>query len=213
MVAKDDLDDLRRLSPRERLTRLREIEKKNKEEIEKAQQLMRESEREIEIQDELKDIPIPQVKAVDIQSLFTPEEKEVFRMKRFAHGPPTQEEEPAIRQKEKSLEEAVAEEAAQRELKAPPQYGAALEEAKELVSTLTDAYGTIKDLVGKAYEGKLSEEDAERLRSYAEAANKLYASGFRPEEDLTEVVHETERLLYAAKKQLKGESTLRTDYL
>lgn len=211
MVAKD-LEDLKKLSPRERLRKLRELQKKNKEEIEKAQDMMRESEREIEIEEGLKDIPIPQVKAVDVQSLFSPEEKEVFRMKRFAHKAPNLIEEEAQVQ-EQSLEETVAEEAEQREITTGPHYGAALDEAKELMNTLVNAYGAIKELANGAEQGTLSADNAARLASYAEAAQQVYQAGVEPTEELHKVVHETERLLYTAQKQLKGESGLREDYI
>lgn len=208
----DKLDDIKRLSPRERLEKLRDLQKKNKKEIEQAQELMKESEREIEIEEELKDIPIPQVKAVDVQQLFTPEEKEVFRMKRFVHETPQLEDEQTVLE-EKSLEETIAEEAEQRDLQAPPQYGAALDEAKQLMDTLTNAYGTIKDLSGQFQQGTLSQEDTTRLEAYAEAAHKLYESGFKPEQDMQAVINEADRLLYATIKQSKGESGLREDYI
>ncbi len=188
MVDKDDLDELRRLGPRERLRKLRDIEQKNKDEIEKAQKLMRESEVEIARLDELSEIPVPEAREVDVRKLFAPEEK-------------------------KTLEHAVAEEAEQRGIELPKQYESALEEAKQLVDTLSQAYGAIKEMVGEAYQGTLSQENAARLESYKEAAEKaaelLYAAGVKPGEDPMKVVDATDELIYTAMKQLKGESTLR----
>lgn len=186
MVAGDDLEKIKKLPPRERLTKLRELEEKNKQEIEKAHKLMKDSEQQIKFEENLKDVEIPEIKQVNIQELFTDES---------------------------SLEEAVEKEAAERNIDAKPQYDSALDEAKQLADTLMNAYGAIKELVNDAYQGNLSQSDAERLASYSEAAEQLYHSGFKPEGDMQAVMGEADRLLYAAKKQLKGESTLRQEYI
>ena len=78
-----DLKEIKKLSPEERIKRLKKIEEENKKEINEAEKLIKDSIREINIQEEIKDLPIPQVKAVDIESLFSPEEKEVFAAKRY----------------------------------------------------------------------------------------------------------------------------------
>ena len=102
----EEIDELKKLSPKERIERLKELQEKNKEEIEKAQTLLKQAEEEAEIEEELKDIPIPQLKAVDIGELFTPEERELFKAKRFvAEKPKAAEEAP---EKEGELE-AIAE--------------------------------------------------------------------------------------------------------
>lgn len=214
MVAKDDLDDLKRLSPRERLIRLRELEEKRKQEITRAQEMMKESEREIEFEEGLKGVPIPQVKAVDIHSLFTPEEKEVFKVRRYAHETPRLEEE-VPQKREVSLEEAVEEEAAQREITAAPQYGASLEEARQLVDTITSAYqsGAFKEIAGEVYSTGLSEKQAQELRERVENYEKaLYAiqqAGVEPPEEFMGAKYEIEKLRDVAEKQLRGFSGLR----
>lgn len=81
MVAK--LNEIKKLSPEERIKKLKGVKEKNKKEINEAEKLIRDSIREINIQEEIKDLPIPQIKAVDIESLFSPEEKEVFAAKRY----------------------------------------------------------------------------------------------------------------------------------
>ena len=164
---------------------LRELEEKSKQEIEKAQKMMKASEYEIQIEEDLKDVEIPEAKQVNVQDLFSDES---------------------------SLEEAVQQEAAERDINAEPQYDTSLDEAKQLADTLMNSYGVIKELV--ANQGNLSESDAERLASYSEAAEKLYESGFKPEEqDMQNVVGEADRLLYEAKKQSRGESSLRQEYI
>ena len=114
MADKDNLKELKRLSPKERIEKLKELQKKDKEEIEKAQKLLQEAEDEEESkQKELERIPIPQLRAVDIDALFSPEEKELFSTKRFVTETRKEEkpEEARRRPEEKAELERIAEEA------------------------------------------------------------------------------------------------------
>ena len=80
----EDVETVKNLTVEERIEKLKEIEKKNKEEIKKAQNMLRESEEELEEKEKEKaDIPIPQLRSVDIGGLFTEEEKQIFKTKRF----------------------------------------------------------------------------------------------------------------------------------
>ena len=79
----EDIKKLKGVSPKERIEKLKALQEKNKKEIEEAQELLKQAEEESNIEDELRDIPIPQLKAVDINELFSPEEKELFKSKRF----------------------------------------------------------------------------------------------------------------------------------
>ncbi len=81
MVTK--LNGIKKLSPEERIKRLKKIEEENKKEINEAEKIIKDSIREIDVKEKIKDLPIPQIKAVDIESLFSPEEKEVFAAKRY----------------------------------------------------------------------------------------------------------------------------------
>jgi hypothetical protein len=101
----EEIDELKKLSPKERIKKLKELQEKNKEEIEKAQKLAKEAEEQAEVEDELREVPIPQLKAVNIEELFTPEERELFKAKRFAASAAKVEDE---KPKEKVLE-AIAE--------------------------------------------------------------------------------------------------------
>ena len=111
MPKKTELDELRNLSPQERIKKLKELQKKDREEIEKAQKLILESEEDIEREEEIKKMPIPQLQAVDIGSLFTPEERELFKAKRFIEAvkPEAEKEKPKARPEERALEEVAAE--------------------------------------------------------------------------------------------------------
>ena len=78
-----NLKDIKKLSPEERIKKLKKIEKENKKEIDEAEKIIKDSIREINVKEEIRDLPIPQIKAIDIESLFAPEEKEVFAAKRY----------------------------------------------------------------------------------------------------------------------------------
>ena len=101
-----ELDELKNLSPQERIKRLKKLQEKNKEEIEQAQKMLTQAEDEAQIEQELKEIPIPQLKAVDIGQLFSPEEKELFKAKRGISTKPKEEKEE--KSKKTELEEIAA---------------------------------------------------------------------------------------------------------
>jgi len=112
MAEEDILKELKKLSPKERAEKLKELQKKDKEEIEQAQKLLQETEEEIGRQEELKKIPIPQLKSVDIDALFSPEEKELFKAKRFITEPRRAEKPEKTKPREERAElERIAEEA------------------------------------------------------------------------------------------------------
>jgi len=107
-MAQNDLEDAKRLSPDERIRRLREIAKRNEEEIKKAQDLIKESEEELEEEEKSKrKIPIPQMRAVDVGTLFGKgtQEELMFRTKRFAEPRAREEEEETKAPLEKTVQE------------------------------------------------------------------------------------------------------------
>jgi hypothetical protein len=67
-------DDIAKLSPQERIKKLKELEEKSKKEIEKAQKLIRESEQEIAIEEKVRQVRIPQDQEIDVTKLFRREE-------------------------------------------------------------------------------------------------------------------------------------------
>lgn len=83
MAEQKEIDSLKKLSPKDRIKKLKELQQKNKEEIEQAQKMLLQAEDEASVEDQLREIPIPQLKAVDIGELFSPEEQELFKAKRF----------------------------------------------------------------------------------------------------------------------------------
>ncbi len=105
-----DIKELRKLPPEERIKKLKDLEEERKKEIEEAQQLIRESNVEIEDEEEKRrQIPIPQLRTIDIDHLFTREEKELFKVKRFISE--IRKEDEADEGEERPLEETVAHEA------------------------------------------------------------------------------------------------------
>ena len=110
-MPKQDIEELKKLSPEERIRKLKKLQEKDKEEIEKAQNLIQESEDQLEKQEQTKKIPIPQLKAVNIDALFSPEEKELFKAKRFVAEKRKELEESLIPEKKPAELEQIAEQA------------------------------------------------------------------------------------------------------
>jgi len=148
-MAKKDLEKLKRLSPRERIEKLKEIQEKDKKEIEKAQELIRESEEQADLEEQTKEIPIPQLKAVDIGALFSPEEKDLFKAKRFISERPSKEPEAEELPPEiKALEEVAAEapRLTEEERSAQTEYLTSLSQrpAEELHERVRNIYNSVK---------------------------------------------------------------------
>lgn len=192
-------DELKKLSPERRLQVLKELEEKSRKEIEEARKLMVESEREIEIKEEIeRDMPVPQLAAVDVDSLFTPEEKELFRTKRFVGVKKTEEEDDArgkIRrvlgsaeddrwaQRRGALEEVLDKEKdvkQMQEAEHQSQYGAKLDSIKDRVYQLQNMAETDPGRFVK-YEMKYKEElemmgrEMERIRENYKTAGDVIA--------------------------------------
>ena len=121
----ESVDELKRLSPQERIKRLKELEEERKKEIEQAEELIKETVREIADAEEKKRIPIPQARATDLSALGTAEEKQIVATHHLlaaetATAAPVA---PTALPQQKSLEEVAAEEGltAQQQAKQQPQ--------------------------------------------------------------------------------------------
>ena len=167
-----ELDDLKKLSPGERIRRLKELEEARKKEIEEAEKMITESEKEITIIEELKQVPIPEVKAPDISHLFgSPDEKAIFKNRRFIDDT---EEEPSPAQKPKSaLEETVEQEGPKHQIvEKLRMYGELLESRgirpDKAVAALAEAYAGVKhvreELEGGMRYDELPTEEKSLLR-------------------------------------------------
>ncbi|MBI2142864.1 hypothetical protein HYU20_00795 [Candidatus Woesearchaeota archaeon] len=107
------VDELKKLSPDERIKRLKELEEERKKEIEEAEELIKETAQELADAEEKKKIPIPQARATDLSSaLTTAEEKQFVATHHLVTAEaPTQPPQQPQPQQQRSLEEVATEEA------------------------------------------------------------------------------------------------------
>lgn len=199
-MADVDIEGLKKLSPEQRLRALKALEEKSRKEIEEARKLMAESEREIEVEEEHKrDMPIPQLASVDIDSLFTQEEKEMFKAKRFVGESRAEEETKAAKEvrEETPLEDrraaermGVLEEVLGRE-KAPElgmeeahQYGARLEMIRDRVYELQNMTNDDPNRFMK-YEQEYKEELEEMKKEWEDIHQKYKTAGQAVAEEAT----------------------------
>ncbi len=106
------VDDIKKLSPAERIKRLKELEEARKKEIEEAEQLIRETALEMAEAEEKRHIPIPEARATDLSTLDTAEEKQIVSTHHFlatAEAGADAQQQPG-KQKPKSLEEMAGDE-------------------------------------------------------------------------------------------------------
>jgi len=149
-MANDELEELKSLSPQERIRKLKEIEERDKKEIEKAQRLIKESVAEIEEgQREKAKIPIPQLKSVDISNLFTQEEKDLFKAKRYA-GEKKKEVAKEVSPAEKPLEQTLFEATprlSEEQVEEQRQYQIQLSQqpTTEIYQRMSDIYAEVKE--------------------------------------------------------------------
>ncbi|MBI2545820.1 hypothetical protein HYV81_01430 [Candidatus Woesearchaeota archaeon] len=147
IVAK--LKELMYLPPEERLKRLREIEERNKKEIEEAHKLMQESEAElVEEEKEKEQLPIPQLKAVDFDTLVSEEERRIFATKRQVSARKKDDEDEKPKRAEKKLEETLGSEPTRLspvELEAHRQY-----QTRLATAPIRDLYSMASQLIEEA---------------------------------------------------------------
>ena len=70
MVDKKELEEIRKLPPKERLKRLKQLEEKRKKEEEEARKIINESLKEIKLDEMLKEIEVPEQEKVEIDRIF-----------------------------------------------------------------------------------------------------------------------------------------------
>lgn len=69
-MAKLDKNELQKMTPSERIKRLKELEEENKQEIEEAEDLIQKTEADITREKISESVKVPETKPVDIESLF-----------------------------------------------------------------------------------------------------------------------------------------------
>ena len=89
-MVKLDKEELAKLSPTQRIKRLKEIEEDSKKDIAEAEDLIRRSESEIETAESEKKIAVPESRKVDISDLFGPEPSQLEAKAKEAKKEPSQ---------------------------------------------------------------------------------------------------------------------------
>jgi hypothetical protein len=196
----DEIDDTKKLSVEERIKKLKEIERKNKEEIQKAQELIKQSEFELEEKEKEKaSTPIPQLKAVDIGELFTEEEKQLFKTKRFEEKP---------KNKKEALEDTVAVE----EKKLTPEQ---IEQAQHQYRTqlskkpVDELYSRIKNIYQNVQSsGIMSSDQIKQIDNIEYALDKkkqdIESGEYNPSEYAANKLVSTQQIGEELKRKYKG---------
>ena len=209
------LKEIRNLPPEERIKRLKEIEEQNKKEIEAAHKLLQESQDEIEEEEKEKErIPIPQVRAVDIDMLVSEEERRIFATKRYVDVKKKPDEENKEKKQlsfDKNLEEALSEEPGVRlsrsQLEEHKQYQARLAEmpSRDLYQMAGQLMSEVKQRLDER--GYLSSQQMQEIETKARdiAYAALYQSkssgthemykGSRPSEDIRKTADITTNIM------------------
>jgi len=200
MAEKEDIDDLKNLTVEDRIRKLKELEKKKKEEILKAQDLLKESEDELEDKERQKrQIPIPQLKAVDVTHLFSEEEKQIFNTKRFSQEKPKKEE-------EKPLEETIlAEQEKKPEVMnlADQEYRIQLskEPTKQLYNEIRNLYQEIQD------KGYVNPDERQKIENMQYAMNKkkedIEAGAYNASQHISQTLNKSQELADKIKNMYK----------
>ncbi|MBS3176050.1 hypothetical protein J4457_02325 [Candidatus Woesearchaeota archaeon] len=174
-------EDIQKLTPRERIEKLKKLEEEKRKEIEEARILISATEEELVAEEEQKkQIPIDQLTADTEEVLSTHEEKELFEVKRFVKTKNKKEEaEKKEEGEESTLEEEVAEARAQN-IPQQTEYQVVREERpveykiEELSrQPLTELYAEIKNMYEeRRVVGQLNEDQRGRLYELSRALDE-----------------------------------------
>jgi|GEM_PF-2458598 len=177
---------LKKLPPEKRIAFLKKLEEERKKEIELAEEMIKSTEEELKALEEFRDV-IPQLRAVDIEELFTPEEKEIFKVARFVSGRRVHEEETEERERPErsgTIEEVVAGTEAREEKRREEEfwqqvYALSRQPAEEL-------YNRARELYTAAAAGRITPEQREEAIAiqYAtrEKLEAIAEGSYQPEE-------------------------------
>lgn len=207
----EDIEDVKKLSPEERIRKLREIAKRDEEEIRKAHDMIKASEGELEEQEKSKkQIPIPQLKSVDVGTLFGrgTQEDLMFKTKRFKgtiRGEVEEEEGAVVEGGE--LEEAVAKETptqAAREEAARQQYMQQLVRAptQQLSERMMNIYEGAMD---KGYVSKAEMQEVSAINyAIGEKKEDIKAGNYAADQKVQEEILVSGNIMKALKDSYKG---------
>ncbi|GEM_PF-3356291 len=178
MPLEEELRDLRRLHPSERIKRLKELEEQKKKEIEEAEVMLKESEKEAQAEEEERtSLPVPHMKAVSPESIETIEAKLLWAAKRGVSLQQKEEEVAVPAAKEHlSLSEAVEDERVKAQEVSNVQYGEQLAESvrRQSGAAVVEAYARQKaSSAGEAYESITKQRGIEQVYQKPEARTEI----------------------------------------
>ncbi len=209
-----DAKDLERLPPAERIRALKHLEEDRRKEIKDAEEMIRKSEREIEVAETVRKIPLPQMRSIDPSTLFSKEEKRIFETHhqvRLKGGDDQVATAPISlrRQQQESLEDTVAGTPIKKDDQSSQfQYGKKLEEALHM------AYKTLTEMSQKVGDkGYVNPAEKDAIDFYKNKIEDIHdALGHHPEDQGAiglvygglEMISEMERKMGYAKQGGQG---------
>lgn len=178
MPLEEELREMRSLRPSERIKRLRALEEQKKREIEEAEVLLRESEKEQAAdEEERRSLPVPHMKAASPDTIETIEARLLWAAKRGVSLQQKEEEVAAPASKEQlSLSEAVEGEHRAGQQVAAAQYGEPLTEAvrRQSGAAVIEAYAQQKAVSPEeAYQSITGQRQIERTYQKPEARTEV----------------------------------------
>ena len=202
----EDIDNLKKLSPEERLKKLKEFSEKREKEIKEAQDLIKRSEDEINTRKKFEEkIPIPQLITDEGETLGTSEERDMFKVHRFKSN---RREEKKTKKVEETLEETV-EQAPVQSVAPAAQYvqEASMRPIHELYSELTSIYKRAQE------QGYITREDMAQVGlTYAAVIHKEESGYTAPEREKEALTERISRLQGMYKSQPKDKERQRHAY-
>lgn len=145
MPEKETIDRIMKLSPSERIKKLKDLGEQKKKEIEEAENLIKESLSEIRTEELIRDMPPPQMRGVDITKLWDEEKPKDKKLE------------------EKWLEDSVAEAKSALNEEQTRQYGMQLSKAptEDLYSRMKEIYGSVQNA---GYMNTQEQRDLENIK-------------------------------------------------
>ena len=178
-MADESIDNLKKLSALERVQKLRELEKKHKQQIEEVEKMISQSVAELEDQEfRRQKVPIPQLAADEEGTLTSEEEKRMFRTQRFMPESPARQEEenapaPQAPPGQQSLEQ-MAEEAETRERGQASQAGVSYNLATNVRQSAESIYDAAKELEERREQyGTLNQQARQQVETMQEQVERL----------------------------------------
>ena len=207
----EDIENLKKISPEERLKKLKEYSEKREKEIKEAHELIKKSEDEIDRKKKFEEkIPIPQLITDEGETLATGEEREMFKVHRFK-GERKGERKTKSQVQEETLESTVEQEPVRKEISRAAQYEAVQEASMrpihEMYSELTAIYERAQT------HGYITREDMARVGiTYAAVMQKEESGYTAPEREKEALTERINRLQGMYKSQPKGTERQRHAY-